>query len=134
MPGNEAALPTLASSTSATLAPEQITPRTSYGLEVRWYEYRGTCVIVAAGEYDMGSVTPLQEALHTAAKRYPKVVLETSGVTFADSSFLDLLLLTHQMGTLRLVAPSAQVRRLCELTGVDSVLVIRQTIEDATAA
>ncbi|MEV0125803.1 STAS domain-containing protein [Streptomyces sp. NPDC050703] len=133
MPGNEAAFPTLASSTRATPAPERIAARTSYGFEVRWYEYRGACVIVASGEYDMGSITALQKALHTAAKRYAKVVLDASGVAFADSSFLDLLLLTHQMGTLRLVAPSAQVRRLCEITGGDSVLAIRQTIEDATA-
>ncbi|MGV2917480.1 STAS domain-containing protein [Streptomyces alfalfae] len=133
MPGNEAALPTLASSISATPSPEQITARTSHGFEVRWYEYLGACVIVAAGEYDMGSITPLQKTLRTAAERYPKVILETSGVTFADSSFLDLLLLAHQMGTLRLVAPSAPVRRLCEITGVDSVLAIRQTVEDATA-
>ncbi|MBC3989424.1 STAS domain-containing protein [Streptomyces sp. AC563] len=82
----------------------------------------------------MGSIAALSEALHTAAKQYPKVILQASDITFADSTFLNLLLLTHQTGTLRLVAPSAQVRRLLEVTGVDSILDIRPTIEDATAS
>ncbi|GAA4668099.1 STAS domain-containing protein [Streptomyces youssoufiensis] len=134
MPWNEAALPARASSSSATLVPEQVTAHASYGPEVRQYEHRGACVIAAAGEYDMGSITALSEALHTAAKQYPRVVLQASDITFADSTFLNLLLVTHQTGTLRLVAPSAQVRRLLEVTGVDSILEIRQTIEDATAS
>ncbi|MFF5719222.1 STAS domain-containing protein [Streptomyces buecherae] len=134
MPWNEAALPASASSSSVTLAPEQVTAHASYGPEVRQYEYRGACVIAAAGEYDVDSITPLSEALHTAAKQYPKVILEACDITFADSTFLNLLLLTHQAGTLRLVAPSAQVRRLLEVTGVDRILEIRQTIEDATAS
>ncbi|OKJ21754.1 anti-anti-sigma factor [Streptomyces sp. CB00316] len=106
----------------------------SYGPEVRQYEYRGAWVIVAAGAYDMGSITPLRQALHTAARQYPKVVLEASAVTFADSTFLNLLILTNEIGTLRVVAPSVQVRRLCEITGVDSVLEVRQTIEDAASS
>ncbi|WP_409240324.1 STAS domain-containing protein [Streptomyces sp. PA5.6] len=134
MPWNEAVLPASASSSSATLVPGQVTAHGSNGPQVRQYEYRGACVIVAAGEYDMGSITPLSEVLHTAAKQYPKVILDACDVTFADSTFLNLLLLTHQRGTLRLVAPSAQVRRVCEITGVDSVLDIRQTIEDAAAS
>ncbi|MGC5363854.1 STAS domain-containing protein [Streptomyces sp. DT24] len=134
MSRNEAALSTRTSSTSGTLALKQFTAHTTYGPEPRQYEYCGAWVIAAAGEYDMGSIAPLQEALHNAARQYPKVVLEASAVTFADSTFLNLLILTHQTGTLRLVAPSAQVRRLCEITGVDSILDIRQTIEEATAS
>ncbi|MEU0162272.1 STAS domain-containing protein [Streptomyces sp. NPDC006261] len=131
---NEAALSMCTSSASGTLTPERITGDTSYGPEIRQYEYRGARVIAAFGEYDLGSIAPLREALHTAARQYPKVVLEASAVTFADSTFLNLLILTHQMGTLRVVAPSAQVRRLCEITGVDTVLEIRRTIEEAAAS
>ncbi|MEU3962790.1 STAS domain-containing protein [Streptomyces buecherae] len=128
---NRAALPVRASSSSVTLVSEQVAAHASHGPEVRQYECRGACVIVAAGEYDMGSISSLSEALHAAVKDYRKVVLEVCGVTFADSTFLNLLLLIHQRGTLCLVAPSAQVRRLLEVTGVDRVLVVRQTIEDA---
>lgn len=131
---NEAALSTRTSSASGTLAPERITVDAAYGPDVRQYEYRGAWVIVAAGEYDMGSITPLREALHTAARQYPKAVLDASAVTFADSALLSLLILTHQTGSLRIVAPSKQVRRLFEISGVDSVLEIRQTIEEAAAS
>ncbi|MEU0308579.1 STAS domain-containing protein [Streptomyces cyaneofuscatus] len=132
---SEAALSTRTSSASGTLAPEGITVDASYGCEVRQYEYHGAWVIVAAGEYDMGSITPLREALNTAARQYLKVVLETSAVTFADSAFLNLLILTHrQTGRLRVVAPSAQVRRLFEISRLGSVLEIRQTIEEAAAS
>ncbi|MFE8910311.1 STAS domain-containing protein [Streptomyces globisporus] len=128
---NEAALSTRTSSAGGTPAPER-TP--SYGSAVRRYEYRGACVIVASGEFDLGSLPPLHDALSTAVRHYPKVLLEASAVTFADSTFLNLLIFTHQTGTLRVIAPSAQVRRLCEITGVDTVLEIRRTIEEATAS
>ncbi|MER6115877.1 STAS domain-containing protein [Streptomyces sp. NPDC001743] len=134
MPWNEAALSTCTSSFSGTPAPAQTTADASYTPEVRQYEYRGTWVIVAADEYDLGSITPLRQALHTAVRQYPKVVLDASAITFADSTFLNLLILAHRTGKLRLVAPSPQVRRLCEITGVDSVLEIRRTIEEAAAS
>ncbi|MEI7030706.1 STAS domain-containing protein [Streptomyces pratensis] len=131
---NEAAVSTRTSSASGAQAPELITMDASYGSEVRQYEYRGVWVIDASGEYDLGSIAPLREALLTAARQYPKVVLETSAVTFADSAFLNLLILTHQTGSLRIVAPSQQVRRLFGISGVDSVLKIHQTIEEAAAS
>ncbi|MFF8812324.1 STAS domain-containing protein [Streptomyces pactum] len=95
------------------------------------YAWGGAWVIVARGAYDLDTVAPLADALKTAAGEHPKVVLDASGVTFADSTFLNLLLVTHHTGTLRLAAPSAPVRRLCEITGVDGVLQIRDTVEDA---
>ncbi|GGV72796.1 hypothetical protein GCM10010277_86160 [Streptomyces longisporoflavus] len=143
MSRNEAVLSTCTSSTSGTPARVQITAHASCGPGVdiqtagpgaeRQYEYRGARVIAAAGEYDMGSITSLRQALHTAAGQYPKVVLDASAVTFADSTFLNMLILAHQRGTLRVVAPSARVRRLFEITGADSFLEIRQTIEEAAA-
>lgn len=131
---NEAALSICTSSTGGTPSLEPATAGVSYRPDVRQYVYRGAWVIVAAGEYDMGSITPLREALHTAARQYPKVVLDASAVAFADSTFLNLLMLTNRIGTLRVVAPSAQVRRLCEITGVDSVLEMLQTIEGAVSS
>ncbi|MFF0195624.1 STAS domain-containing protein [Streptomyces anulatus] len=131
---NETALSTRTSSTSGTLAPQRITVDASYGSAPRQYEYRGAWVIAASGEYDLASIAPLQEALKAAARKYPKVVLDASAVTFADSAFLNLLILAHQTGSLRIVAPSRQVQRLFGISGVDSVLEIRQTIEEATAS
>ncbi|MFE8938602.1 STAS domain-containing protein [Streptomyces sp. NPDC007872] len=97
------------------------------------HEARGTGVVVADGSYDMQTVAPLATALGAAAEKYRKVVLDVSGVAFADSSFLNLLILTHRTTDLRLAGPTPQVRRILEITGVDTVLEVRETVEDAAA-
>ncbi|MFH8336338.1 STAS domain-containing protein [Streptomyces sp. AM6-12] len=131
---DEAVTPTLTSGTSATLAAEQTEASVAHGADVLQYSRHGAWVIEAHGAYDLQSIQPLADALDAAAKKYPKVVLDASHVTFADSTFLNLLILTHQAATLRLVAPSAPVRRLCAITAVDTVLEIRDTVDDATAS
>jgi len=97
------------------------------------YEYRGAQVVEARGEYDLHSIEPLADALRAAAETHPTVILDVSGVTFADSSFLNLMIMAHRTGKLRVAAPSEHVRRLCAITGVDGVLEIRDTISDAAA-
>jgi anti-anti-sigma factor len=95
------------------------------------YEWCGAWVVVARGAYDMNSITSLADALDTAAKQHPKVVLDASGITFADSTLLNLLILTHQAADFCVAAPPQQVTRLLELTGVDTVLKVRPTVEEA---
>ncbi|MFF9206564.1 STAS domain-containing protein [Streptomyces sp. NPDC014986] len=97
------------------------------------YEWRDAAVVAAHGSYDMQSVKPLAEALNTAARNHRKVILDASGISFADSALLNLLILTHQSTTLRVAAPARQLRRLLELTGMDAVLDVRPTVEDAAA-
>jgi anti-anti-sigma factor len=101
---------------------------------VAQYERGGAWVVAARGCYDMQSIEPLADALDAAARKHPKVVLDASGVAFADSSFLNLLILTHQTGTLRVAAPPWQLQRLLEITGADTVLEIRETVEEAAAS
>nr|WP_238697551.1 STAS domain-containing protein [Streptomyces sp. E2N166] len=103
------------------------------GTTVVQYEHRGAWVVSARGPYDMSTVTPLADALDTAAKEHPKVVLDASGITFADSALLNLLILTHQAADFRLAAPTQQLERLLQLTGVDTVLRIRETVDEAAA-
>ncbi|MFF4401537.1 STAS domain-containing protein [Streptomyces sp. NPDC001480] len=134
MPWEEAVMPTLTSSTGGMPALEQATGHAAHGAAVLQYEWHGVPVVAARGEYDMGSIAPLADALEVATRKDPKVILDASGVTFADSTFLNLLILTHQAGTLRVVAPSPQVQRLCEITGADSFLEIRGTLEDAVVS
>ncbi|CAL9494293.1 hypothetical protein SUDANB126_03306 [Streptomyces sp. enrichment culture] len=97
------------------------------------YEWRGAWVVAAQGSYDMQSIKPLADALTTAAKEHPKVVLDASGITFADSSLLNLLALTHREAALRVAAPARQLQRVLELTGMDTVLEVRDTLEEAAA-
>ncbi|MEU1852863.1 STAS domain-containing protein [Streptomyces sp. NPDC019990] len=131
MSWDEAVTPTLMSDAGGTGMREPVAEPAPQGASVLQYEWRGAWIIVAHGSYDMDSITPLAKALEAAVSKQPKVVLDASGVTFADSTFLNLLILTHQSGTLRVVAPSPQVQRLCEITGVDGLLELRATIDDA---
>ncbi|GHK04187.1 STAS domain-containing protein [Streptomyces sp. NPDC003753] len=96
------------------------------------YASRGAWVIAAHGSYDMHSVPPLANALAAAAREHAKVILDASGVVFADSSFLNVLIRTHKAGTFRVVAPPQQLQRLFAITGADTVLEIRETVDAAT--
>ncbi|MFD8309287.1 anti-sigma factor antagonist [Streptomyces sp. NPDC059690] len=58
--------------------------------------------------------------------------LDAFGVTFADSSFLHLLLNTRHRTDLRTAAPAAQLRRVLELTGAGTVLDIWPTDDAVT--
>ncbi|WP_244258526.1 STAS domain-containing protein [Streptomyces sp. Tu 2975] len=97
------------------------------------YEWCGAWVVGARGDFDMHSITPLADALDTAAKEHPRMVLDASGITFADSTLLNLLIRTHQAADLRVAAPTQQLRRLLRITGVDTVLKVRATVEEAAA-
>jgi anti-anti-sigma factor len=91
-------------------------------------------VVAARGDYDMHTITPLAEALDASARKHPKVILDASGITFADSTLLNLLIRTHQAGTLRVAAPPARVRQLFEIAGVDDYLEIRSTVDAAAVS
>ncbi|GHH87103.1 hypothetical protein GCM10018793_61570 [Streptomyces sulfonofaciens] len=133
---DEAVLPRPASSADGGGEPpyDRIDGRVSGAVAVVQYEHDGAWVVVAYGSYDMDTIAPLEGALLTAARERPKVVLDASGVTFADSTFLNLLIRVHTATTLRVAAPRAQLRRLFEITGTDSVLGVRATVEDAVVS
>ncbi|MEU6669097.1 STAS domain-containing protein [Streptomyces sp. NPDC046727] len=97
------------------------------------YERNGVWIVVAYGAYDLDSVSPLAEALETAARKYSRVVMDASGLTFADSTVLNLLLRVHQATELRVAGPAPQLQRLLELTGADEVVDVRATVEEAVA-
>ncbi|MFF7376799.1 STAS domain-containing protein [Streptomyces massasporeus] len=134
MPWDDAGVPALTRDTGTQLLPEQATTQTPEGAAVLQYEWLGAWVVVAHGSYDMDSITPLSDALGAAVGKHPKVILDASGITFADSTLLNLLILTHQAGTLRVVAPSLQLQRLCEITGVDGILETRASVDDAAVS
>ncbi|GAA2277203.1 STAS domain-containing protein [Streptomyces hawaiiensis] len=134
MPWDEAGMPALTRDTGGEAQPEHAAAPASEGASVLQYEWRGAWVVVARGSYDMDSITPLADALAVAVRKHPKVILDASGITFADSTLLNLLILTHQAGALRVVAPSAQLQRLCEITGVDALLETRDSVDDAAVS
>ncbi|WP_225803192.1 STAS domain-containing protein [Streptomyces sp. NK15101] len=131
---DDAVASALLTAPSRKLVPEQSAKDASRQDLVIQYECCGAQVVEARGDYDMHSIGPLADVLKTATETHPKVVLDASGVTFADSAFLNLVILIHQTGKLRVVAPSERVRRLCAITGVDGVLQIRETVDEAVAS
>ncbi|MCX3291898.1 STAS domain-containing protein [Streptomyces sp. NEAU-H22] len=134
MPWDEAGAPALTRDTGVEMLPERATAHAPEGAAVLQYAWLGAWVVVARGAYDMASISPLSDALRAAVREHPKVVLDASGITFADSTLLNLLILTHRTGTLRVVAPSPQLQRLCEITGVDSILEMRASLDEAAVS
>jgi anti-sigma B factor antagonist len=72
------------------------------------------------GELDMATADDLSQLLRAAAANGEPVVLDLSRVTFMDSSGLRALLegaeLSRGSGSLVIVRPSAQVRRLLDIS------------------
>ncbi|MER6237974.1 STAS domain-containing protein [Streptomyces clavifer] len=92
----------------------------------------GQRVLRCAGEFDFNTLAPLRAACDTAvtAPGVERLVLDVRGVTFGDSTFLNLLLTLYRTCDLQLVGPlPRQLARLLAVTGVDRML----TIKDATA-
>jgi anti-sigma B factor antagonist len=86
-------------------------------------------VVVLAGEVDLGLVPRVREALDLLlAENRRRIVIDLALVSFMDSAGIGVLVYgirraeAHPGGALRLAAPSAQVRKLLELTGLADVI------------
>jgi stage II sporulation protein AA (anti-sigma F factor antagonist) len=77
------------------------------------------------GELDMSTVDAVLAALLPLGASEGDIRVEMSGVTFMDSTGLHAFLRVAQelgsSGTLHLIEPTPAVRRVLELTGVQSV-------------
>jgi len=86
----------------------------------------------ARGEIDMASAPGLREALVAAIKERPHtVVVDLTEVTFMDSSGLDALIAAKRTAekvdvAFELSSPSAHCRTVLEITGLDTVFMIRR--------
>lgn len=79
-------------------------------------------VITVRGEADLVGVDLLQAAVEPALAHHPHLVFDLAGVSFADSTFLSVLLQTRLSalelgGGVQLRAPSQSVRHLLGITG-----------------
>ncbi|WP_417159465.1 STAS domain-containing protein [Streptomyces cyaneofuscatus] len=98
---------------------------------------RGALVLTVSGDLDIDTVPPLGRALETAAEEGSgPVVVDLSGVGFADSTTVNVLLQgqTALGGRLRLAAPSPFVRRLIGMIGLDSAIPVLQDVDEAIDA
>ncbi|MGW2478095.1 STAS domain-containing protein [Streptomyces sp. NPDC001665] len=101
---------------------------------VTQYTLHGVRIVAVHGSCDAQSIERLEAALTTAAWTQPKVVLDASGITFADSSLLNLLILTHRTAALRVAGAGPHLQRLLRITGLDAVLHVRASVEEAAAS
>jgi anti-anti-sigma factor len=100
----------------------------------------GTTVLTAAGEIDRDSSKDLREAADRAVRRgHHRLILDLAKVTFCDSSGLSLFIDLHRQadangGWLRLAGPQAELRDMLQVTRLDHLFALYDTVEAATVA
>jgi anti-sigma B factor antagonist len=102
------------------------------------HEHDPWTVISVAGEVDVVAAPELRtEIVRVVSEGSTAVVLDLSGVVFIDSFGLGVLVgavkrIQSHDGRLRVVIGEARVRAVLELTGLDRVLELHDTVESAT--
>jgi len=97
----------------------------------------GYPVVTVTGEIDLYTAPRFQETLETAAKNSAVLIVDLSLISYIDSAGLSVLLLMYKRlsarrGTLYVVSPPGNlgVRRVIEVTRLDSLVSIRPTLDD----
>jgi anti-anti-sigma factor len=95
-------------------------------------------VLTPPGEIDASSSGRLREALIDAASGHSVVIVDMSANTFCDSSGIRALVIGMQRARdggrdLRIVMGGRAVRRIFKVTGVDQVLRIFESLDEAIA-
>ena len=102
-------------------------------LDVQARTADGTTVVTVHGEVDMASAPQLQSALEEAQCGGKPLVVDMSGVGFLGSAGLSVLLVVTEAAPaegVRVVASEA-VRRPIELTGLDKMLAVYDSLDAA---
>jgi anti-anti-sigma factor len=95
------------------------------------------CVVVLTGEHDLSSVDELRRAFEQASSG--SLMVDLSDTAFIDSAVLGALIASHREATDQgrpwaLIVGNgsgAAVRRILELTGLDAVMPVYSSREDA---
>jgi anti-anti-sigma factor len=97
-------------------------------------------LVTLAGECDLHTGRQLRDVLTSEVSRGARrMILDLSGLSFMDSTGMQVLLsvrtvLTVRDGTLSVVAPQPVVARILELTGADQYIPVYGSLEDAQTA
>jgi anti-sigma B factor antagonist len=109
-------------------------------IDVRNSALAGAAGVAVRGEVDAATAPLLQDALDEAVRATGgTLVLDLSGVSFLDSSGINVLLrvralLGREDRALALVCPAGPPRRVLELAGIEDLFAIYSTREDAARA
>ncbi|MEW2050441.1 STAS domain-containing protein [Streptomyces sp. NPDC051445] len=97
----------------------------------------GIRVVTVQGEIDNDVKDVLSNALlPPEGTLAPRIVADLSGVTFMDSSGINVFVTAHQTvtgtdGWLRIAAAQESVLRVLEVVGVDAIITCHPTLEQA---
>jgi len=102
----------------------------------------GSAIVTLRGELDAHDAPRLREMFAGALERasaaggHPRLVLDLRAVDFLDSSALGAMVgalrrTREAGGELAVVLPEGQARRIFEITGLEGVLDVRETREEA---
>lgn len=103
--------------------------------KVDWQDQ--TAIVYVAGDVDLHRSTELQTGLMQVLKKKPSlIIVELSAVPYMDSSgvasLVKLLSRTRKgQVELKLVAPSPKVQSILEITRLDSVFTVCDTLAEA---
>ncbi|HUC04277.1 MAG TPA: STAS domain-containing protein [Acidimicrobiales bacterium] len=98
-------------------------------------EVDGTPVISVQGEIDVATAPQLRECIHgVIANGSRTVVLDLLGVTFLDSTALGVLVgglkrCRELGGEFHVVVSDARIRKIFEITGLDKVFPMAESIQ-----
>jgi anti-sigma B factor antagonist len=100
----------------------------------------GVPILTVAGEIDVATAPQLRESLHgVIAQGHATVVLDLLGVTFLDSTALGVLVGALKRcrelgGELHIVVTDARIRKIFEITGLNKVFPIVETLSEVAAS
>jgi anti-anti-sigma factor len=100
---------------------------------------QGATVVSVGGEIDLSTSPAFDAAIATALEEDPSVlVIDLSAVTFMASVGLQILAATQEKFSksirIAVVANSAAARRPIQLTGLDNVIALYPTLDEALTA
>jgi anti-sigma B factor antagonist len=94
----------------------------------------GVPVVAVYGEIDVATAPELRESLHTVIVRgTPTVVVDLLGVTFLDSTALGVLVgglkrCRELGGEFHIVVADTRIRKIFEITGLDRVFTLSESL------
>lgn len=102
-------------------------------------EAPGCVVVTVGGEVDMHTAPGLRQAVHAAANRCPRLVIDLTQVTFLDSTGLGVLVGVYRRSqdedaAVSVVVAPGPVPRLFAITGLHRLFGVYHQLEDAVAA
>ncbi|GII77663.1 anti-sigma-B factor antagonist [Sphaerisporangium rufum] len=103
-------------------------------LKVSTRSHAGHAILAVTGEIDLYTAPRLQAEFARLLETGPeRVVIDMSGVEFCDSTGMNVLLsalkrMRERGGVLEVAAPRPAVRKILQVTGLDSVFTVYDAI------